>query len=301
MSLGFFSLPLWAEVQSTEIHMTAWQAVILGVVEGLTEYLPVSSTGHLILAEHALGLTKDPSTKAAADSYTIVIQLGAIFAVLGVYFSYFISMLKGVFGKDSEGLKLLRNLIISFIPAAIVGILFVGAIKHYLFGLWPTMIAWFIGGIALIIWGDRSKDRPGARSLEMKDLTVKTAFIIGLLQTIAVWPGTSRSLVTILGGRLVGLRLRDAVIYSFLLGMLTLSASTFYDLLNDGAHMIDVFGTQNILIGIFTAWISAWLAVKGMVTYLKKHGLKLFGGYRVALAIITAFLMYMGFLDNAWT
>jgi undecaprenyl-diphosphatase len=278
--------------------MTAWQAVILGVVEGLTEYLPVSSTGHLILTEHALGLTKDASTKAAADSYTIVIQLGAIFAVLGVYFAYFLLMLKGVFGKSSEGLKLLCNIIISFVPAAIVGLLFVGAIKQHLFGLWPTTIAWFIGGIALILWGDRSKDGPGGPGLEMKDLTTKKALIIGLLQTVAVWPGTSRSLVTILGGRLVGLRLRDSVIYSFLLGMLTLSASTFYDLLKDGAHMIDVFGVQNLLIGIGTAWLSAWLAVKGMVTYLKKHGLKLFGGYRVALAIVTALLIYTGVLSH---
>jgi undecaprenyl-diphosphatase len=265
------------------------------VVEGLTEFLPVSSTGHLILTERALGLSDSPETKQAADGYTIVIQIGAILAVAGVYHAQLKLMILGLLGRSREGLRLTTNLLLAFLPAAVVGLTLVDHIKHYLFGLWPVTFAWALGGVALVIWGDKSKDGDGP-GLEIKDLTPKKALMIGLLQTVAVWPGTSRSLVTILGGRLVGLRLRDAVIFSFLLGMVTLGASTGYDVLKEGAGMIKWFGLSNILIGIAAAGVSAWVAVKGMVGYLKRHGLKAFGGYRIALAGVTMVLILTGVL-----
>jgi undecaprenyl-diphosphatase len=294
------ALPLSAqtgeESQPPERIMQPWQAVVLGVVEGLTEYLPVSSTGHLILAERALGLSDSEETKRAADGYTMVIQIGAILAVAGVYHNHLWIMILGVLGRHREGRRLTVNLLIAFTPAAVVGLTLVDHIKHYLFGLWPVTAAWALGGVALIVWGDKSKDGSGEPGLEMKDLTPKKALLIGLLQTVAVWPGTSRSLVTILGGRLVGLRLRDAVMFSFLLGMVTLGASTAHDVLKEGAGMVKWFGLGNILLGIAAAALSAWVAVKGMVGYLKRHGLKAFGGYRIAMALLTATLILAGVL-----
>jgi undecaprenyl-diphosphatase len=292
-------MPVFADApaEDTGLHMTAWQAVVLGVVEGLTEFLPVSSTGHLILTEHALGIATSPDLKRAADSYTIVIQIGAILAVMGVYHAYLKQMLLGLVGRSADGRRLIRNLLVAFLPAAVIGLTLVSSIKEHLFGLWPVTLAWLIGGVALMIWGERTKDGPEARGHHLEDLTLRQSLIIGLLQVLAVWPGTSRSLVTILGGRVVGLTLRDSVIFSFLLGMLTLSASTAYDLLREGAHMIEMFGMGNLLIGMGAAWLSAWVAVKGMVGYLKKHGLGAFGLYRVGLALITATLILTGVLS----
>ena len=279
-----------------DFSMEPWKAVVLGIVEGLTEYLPVSSTGHLILTSEALGLAGHPETQRAVNAYTIVIQIGAILAVVTVYHHQLWMMARGLVGKCPEGRRLLINVLLAFLPAAVVGLLFVDHIKHYLFGLWPVTAAWLLGGIALIVWGDRSKDAPGGRELVMNDLTPSKALTIGLLQTVAVWPGTSRSLVTILGGRLVGLTLRESVIFSFLLGMVTLGASTAYDLLRNGEEMLATFGMTNLIAGLVAAWLSAWIAVKGMVGYLKKHGLKLFGGYRVGLAVFTAVLILTGVL-----
>jgi undecaprenyl-diphosphatase len=287
-----FTLPVHAE------GMRPWHAVVLGVVEGLTEYLPVSSTGHLILAERILGLGVDESTKSVTDSYTIVIQLGAILAVAAVYGRYLLDMLLGLFGKNARGLRLLINLCIAFLPAAVVGLLAMDLIKSLLFGLWPVTIAWLVGGAALVIWGDRSRDGENDAGLSMDDLTPRKALLIGLLQTIAVWPGTSRSLVTILGGRLAGLTLRDSVIFSFLLGMVTLTASTGLDLLQSGGEMVSAFGLGNLLLGMVTAGLFAWLAVKGMVAYLKRHGLKAFGYYRILLALGTGLLLLTGHLST---
>lgn len=290
--LFFLATPLFAEHR-----LTVPEAVILGVVEGFTEYLPVSSTGHLILTRQALGLGETEEARAAINSYLVVIQVGAILAVVSVYGAYLWKMFLGLFNKHAEGRHLLGVVIVAFLPAAFAGLLLESWIDAYLFGLWPTSFAWLAGGIALVRWGHRSKDGPESVALEMKDLTVKKALVIGALQVVAMWPGTSRSLVTILGGRLVGLTLKDSVIFSFLLGMLTLTAATVYKLMGSGGDMVQVLGLQNVLLGILVAWFSAWVAVRSMVAYLKKHGLELFGYYRIALAAVTVLLIFAGILD----
>jgi undecaprenyl-diphosphatase len=157
-------------------------------------------------------------------------------------------------------------------------------------------IAWFVGGIAILAisrWREEHKDLPGE---EMMDMQWYSALLIGLIQCAAVWPGTSRSLVTIVGGVLIGLNLRSAVIFSFLLGAVTLSASTAYDALTHGQLMVDSYGMPAILTGFLTAFLSAMVAVKWMVNYLKRHGLALFGYYRVILAFVVAMLMASGVL-----
>ncbi|MCC5846241.1 MAG: undecaprenyl-diphosphate phosphatase [Verrucomicrobia bacterium] len=285
----FSLLPLAADTT-----LSSRDAIVLGIVEGLTEYVPVSSTGHLILTSQALGLGEEPEVRSAINTYLVVIQVGAIMAVVTVYGKYLWMMFLGLFGKSHAGRHLLGAVIIAFIPAAVVGLLLERWIDKYLFGLWPVVFAWLVGGIALIIWGRKPDPRVEMEGLLMKDIDTRKALIIGGLQVIAMWPGTSRSLVTILGGRLAGLSMKESVTFSFLLGMLTLTAATFYKLLGQGQDMIEVLGVQNLVLGTFVAWIAAWVAVKSMVAYLKKHGLGLFGFYRVALAVVTTILLLQG-------
>lgn len=281
--------------------MSAGQAVVLGIVEGLTEYLPVSSTGHLLLAERIMGIGDNPALSAseqkldkeATDAYTICIQAGAIIAVLGLYFRRVLQMLQGLLGRNPLGLRLFINVTVGFLPAAFLGLLFNNIIKAYLFGPWPVVVAWLVGGLAILVVSFRRRKTnhkpPSAGVLD--NLHWKMALIIGFAQCIAMWPGVSRSLVTIVGGILVGLSLPAAVEYSFLLGVVTLGAATAYDGLKHGQVMLQTFDPLSLAIGLFFAFISAVLSVKWMVTYLNRHGLAIFGYYRVVLALTTAVLL----------
>ena len=286
--------------------LTLGQATVLGVVEGLTEYLPVSSTGHLLLTERILGIGNAPDatpeqnqrTKEASDAYTICIQAGAIIAVLGLYFRRVKQMLRGLVGQDAEGRQLLFNIIAGFLPAAVIGLLFNKLIKSYLFGSWPVILAWFVGGLAILAgsWHNKNQNRSGSGGLTLAELTWQMALIIGFAQCIAMWPGVSRSLVTIVGGILVGLSLSAAVEFSFLLGLVTLSAATAYDALKHGQIMLQTFDPIALGVGVFFAFVAAVLSVKWMVGYLQRHGLVLFGYYRVILALAVGALLITGSL-----
>ena len=278
--------------------MSLPQAVLLGVVEGLTEYLPVSSTGHLILTQRAMGIGQTKADNRAADAYSIAIQAGAILAVLTLYFPYMRRMGAGLLGRDPEGFRLARNIGVAFLPAAVIGLLFHELIKQYLFGLWPIVFAWFVGGAAIlaVTWAGRGRpERPG---FALEGLTWKAALVIGLLQCVAMWPGTSRSLVTIVGGLLVGMNLTSAVVFSFLLGVVTLTAATVYDVYKHGGLMLEVFGFVNLATGFVVATLAAVVSVKWFLAYLKRHGLALFGYYRIALAVVVAVLMLTGLLTD---
>lgn len=288
--------PATGAVTKARPAMTTAQAMILGVVEGLTEYLPVSSTGHLLLTERILGIgyadaasaEEKQRTKEAADAYTICIQAGAIIAVLGLYFRRVKQMLLGLAGKDPLGYRLLMNVAAGFIPAAVIGLLFNKAIKAYLFGPWPVVAAWFVGGVAILLvsWRNRGKSPQTRGGLPLEAMTWRMALWIGFAQCIAMWPGVSRSLVTIVGGLLVGLSMSAAVEYSFLLGVVTLGAATAYDALKQGQIMLQTFDVVPIVVGLLFAFIAAVLSVKWMVSYLNRHGLAVFGYYRVALALV---------------
>lgn len=282
--------------------LTLGQAMVLGVVEGLTEYLPVSSTGHLLLTERIIGLGDSPSrlaekgerTKEATDAYTLCIQFGAIIAVLGLYFRRVKQMLRGLAGKDLEGRQLLVNVGAGFLPAALVGLLFNKVIKSHLFGIWPVVLAWFLGGVAILAvsWWPQQKGRPERNGRSLGELSWRMALIIGFAQCIAMWPGVSRSLVTIVGGVLVGLSLPAAVEFSFLLGLITLGAATGYDTLKHGQAMLQTFSASALAVGIVFAFVSAVLSMKWMMGYLNSHSLAIFGYYRIVLALVTgAFLL----------
>ena len=271
--------------------MDYFQALVLGLVEGLTEYLPVSSTGHLLLAQRLMGI----GSSTASDAFAISIQGGAILAVLGLYRARVAQMMMGLLGRDETGRHLLINLVAAFIPAAVLGLLLEKPIKKYLFGgdewgLWPVVAAWFVGGLAILAvsFARRRRGATPSTGLDLDQLTIRMALIVGFVQCIAMWPGVSRSLITIVSGVLVGLSLPAAVELSFLLGVITLTAATLYDALKHGPEMLATYGAAPLLIGFLSAWISAVLAVKWMVGYLKSHGMEIFGWYRVALAIAVA-------------
>ncbi len=288
-------------------EMTAGQAVVLGIVEGVTEYLPVSSTGHLLLAQRVMGigeggsLTQDErqKEKEAADAYAICIQAGAIIAVLGIYFRRVRQMFAGLFGRDPVGLRLLIGMAAGFLPAAVIGLAFNKHIKEYLFGPWPVVAAWLVGGIAILAVSFRTRtdrEQSSIAGIALDNLTLKMALIIGVAQCIAMWPGVSRSLITIVGGLLVGLSMPAAVEFSFLLGVVTLGAATAYDALKHGEVMLQTFPPSSLVIGLVFAFISAVVSVKWMVAYLNNHSLAIFGYYRVGVAVLTAALLATGMI-----
>jgi len=282
--------------------MTWWQAIILGIVEGLTEYLPVSSTGHLLVVQELLGLTTgSESAKQAADAYAICIQAGAIVAVLGLYAGRIKQMTLGLIGRDPAGQRLVMNIFAAFVPAAFIGLTLNDPIKKYLFGPWPIVIAWLFGGAVILLadrWHAHRGDITPREGMDLMDLTWKLALVVGFAQCLAMWPGVSRSLITIVAGVLVGMSLVSAVEFSFLLGVVTLGAATCYDLLKHGRVMLENYGPLEMLLGSLAAFISAVIAVKWMVSYLKRHGMAVFGYYRIAAAVVVAVMLITGVLGG---
>ncbi len=291
--------------------MTPIDAMILGLVEGITEFLPVSSTGHLIIASSMLGLTKDPASKQAVDAFNIVIQGGAILAVLGLYFPRVVTMLRGLLGKDRAGLRLLVNLIVAFLPAAAIGTLLDDLIEKHLFKPVPVLAALALGGVWMIWLGKKGIQASRHQAIEVRSeeavLTIDTmtwrhALAIGLFQCVAMWPGTSRSMMTIAGGTMLGLKPKEAAEFSFLLGLPTLGAACLYKLAKNLEHARDTgtpnlfeqLGAVNVAIGVLVAAVSAALAVRWLVAFLTKHGLGAFGWYRIGLAAALGGLMAAG-------
>ncbi len=291
---------------SADKALSIEQAIVLGIVEGLTEYLPVSSTGHLLLAERIMSIGEAQATstekrkqlREATNAYIICIQIGAIIAVLWLYSRRIKQLLLGLTGQDADGRQLLINIFAGFIPAAVIGLLFNKTIKTYLFGIWPVVIAWFLGGVAILVVSryNRRKGKPRQCGQPLVELSWKKSLFIGFAQCLAMWPGVSRSLVTIVSGILVGLSLPAAVEFSFLLGLITLSAATGYDILNHGQIMLQTFDVLSLAIGVVFAFGSAVLSVKWMVAYLNRHDLSIFGYYRIALSLVTGTLLMNGLL-----
>ena len=260
------------------------EAVLLGLVEGITEFLPISSTGHLLIVGQLIGLG-DGNNSTAIDTYSIAIQFGAILAIVWLYRMRLLSMIRGVVGADVVGRRTVINLAVAFLPAAIIGFGAGDAIKNALFGPVPIVFAWAVGGLVLIRW------RPPAGSITVDLLTPRMAFVIGIAQVLAMWPGVSRSLVTLIAALALGMTMSAALEFSFLLGLITLSAATFLDMAKHGGEVIDTFGLLSPTVGLVVAFVTALIAVKWLVTYLEKHSLAIFGWYRIAIAIICGVLL----------
>lgn len=273
--------------------MTILQSLILGLVEGLTEYLPVSSTGHLIITQYLLGLKESD----ALNAYSVCIQSGAILAVLNLYFARVRQMWNGVWHpkQNTTGFRLTLNLLLGFLPAMVIGFFLAGPIKSYLFNAETVVVTWALGGVAILLFVRHNAKRNGHNTgIELEEMSWKQALSVGFMQCIAMCPGTSRSLMTMLGGLVAGLSMAAAVEFSFLLGLITLSAATVYDFLKFGDSMVREIGWSSMLAGTFMSWLSAIIAVKWMVGYLKKHGLALFGWYRIGAAVVMLLLILNG-------
>ncbi|BCS32501.1 undecaprenyl-diphosphatase 2 [Luteitalea sp. TBR-22] len=266
--------------------MHAWQALVLGLVEGLTEYLPVSSTGHLLVTQRLLGI----EASEAANAFAVFIQGGAILAVLVLYWRRIVSMLLGVIGRDPAGLRLALAVAVAFLPFAIAGFLFDDLIEGYLFGALPVAVAWAVGGLVILYVSPRLA--PGGAALD--HVPLRAALVIGLCQCAALWPGVSRSFATILGAIAAGLSLAAAVEFSFLLGLLTLGVATAYKLLDGGEAMVQAYGVSAMALGFLAAWVSAMLSVVWMVNWLQRRPLAVFGWWRIAAAAVVVALVATG-------
>lgn len=287
--------------------MDILDAILLGLVEGITEYLPVSSTGHLILTASLLGLDGTPEQKAATDTFNIVIQGGAILAVLGLYRARVTQMVRGLLGKDPAGLRLALQILLAFLPAAVLGVLFAGAIQRLFFNPATVLAALTLGGVWMILldsWRSKRIPPEGEPAHDtLVAMTFKQALGIGLFQCVAMIPGTSRSMMTIAGGTLLGLRPKEAAEFSFLLGLPTLGGACVYKL---ASNLMDARADENVrpfyeelgivpvLVGVAVATVSAVFAVKWLVGFLTTHGLAPFGWYRIALAAVMGGLLLAG-------
>ncbi len=255
--------------------MTLFQTIIIAIIEGLTEFLPISSTGHMILASTAMGIHDDEFVK----TFEVFIQLGAILAIALMYIKRFF-----------RGLKIYFKLLAAFIPTAIVGLLAYDIIKGYLFNPVVVSVSLILGGVILILIDKKVVSRESQLS-EVEDISYKNAFFIGLFQCLSMVPGTSRAAATIIGGVFNGLDKKQATEFSFLLAVPTMMAAGGYDLIKSDL----AFTREQIIllaIGSGIAFISAWIAVKLFIRYVSNHGFTAFGWYRIVLGILFLALMW---------
>lgn len=256
-------------------------AVIMGVVEGLTEFLPVSSTGHLIITGHILGFTGP-----RAETFEVIIQLGAILAVVAIYWPTFLGLVRPREKRRFSGIYGLWLLFLTSLPASILGLCTHSLIKELLFN--PVSVAWALGiGALAILAVERWKPSPRTASLD--ELDCKTALGIGFFQCLALWPGFSRSAATIMGGMLLGTRRKLAAEYSFIAAVPIMIAATGFDLLGSWSKMSQT-DFITLTIGFLVSFAAAWLAVKGFIALLGRTTLRPFAWYRLALApLVLAF------------
>ncbi|MSR28252.1 MAG: undecaprenyl-diphosphate phosphatase [Phycisphaerales bacterium] len=291
--------------------MTPLDAIVLGIVEGITEYLPVSSTGHLILVSRLLGLATTEEARKSVDTFNIVVQGSAVLAVAGLYRREVRGMVRSIVASarlvrvgvnHREHLVLVRNLAVSFLPAAALGLMIDDWIDARFFKAGPVLAALALGGIlmlALAPWVRQRSRVASETGVDGSTISVPQALLIGLLQCLALFPGTSRSMVTIIGSLLVGLPPREAARYSFLLALPTLGAACAYKsigLIKTGGMIESLGGWTPVVLGLLAAFVSAVLSIKWLVGFLGRGGFALFGWWRLALAGAVALGLWQGWV-----
>ena len=271
----------------SEPGMGYGDALVYGLVEGITEFLPISSTGHLVLTKEFLSSPLDDGAEEAINSYLIVIQGGAILAVILLYRRRVWSVVLGFAGLNPQGRRLGANLLFAFLPAALMGPFLDELIEAFLFGLLPIAFALFAGAV-LMYWVEARKKAESSgisdAGKSLNDLNLRSSLLIGVMQCVAMWPGTSRSMMTIVGGYLVGLSRRKAAEFSFLLGMITLTAAAGYKCLTKWQVMKENLEFGPVAFGCLVAGASAALSVVWLVGYLARRGLGIFVWYRIILS-----------------
>ena len=265
------------------------QAFILGVVEGLTEFLPISSTGHLILAGDLLGFNDD-----RGKLFEIVIQFGAILAIVWEYRQRIVGILCGML-NDAGAQKFIINIAIAFLPLAVLGLLFGKAIKTHLFQPVPVALAFIIGGL-VILWAEKREHLIRINNIE--ELSALDALKLGLAQAVALIPGTSRSGATIIGGLLFGLSRKAATEFSFFLAIPTLGAATFYQLYKE-RELLSMDDLGMWVVGLVSSFISAFLCVRWLLRFISNHDFTPFAWYRIAFGFVVLGTWYWGIVN--WT
>ncbi len=269
-------------------HPSALVALVLGIVEGLTEFLPVSSTGHLIVAGSLLGYTGE-----RAKVFEIVIQAGAILAVCWEYRARLVGAVIGL-GRDPVAQRFVGNLVVAFLPAAVLGLLFAKSIKRYLFAPVPVALAFVVGAL-IILWVERrQRASPSTVRIDSVDAMRWTdALKIGFAQAFALVPGTSRSGATIIGGMLFGLSRPAATEFSFFLAIPTLFAACIYDFVRNRA-LFSADDLQGLAIGFVAAFVSAFLCVRWLIRYVSRHDFVPFAWYRIAFGLLILVTAWSG-------
>ena len=266
------------------------KAFILGLVEGFTEFLPVSSTGHLILAGEILNFNDE-----RGKLFEIVIQSAAILAVVWEYRAKLMAVLSGFFRRDPAALRFVLNLFIAFLPLAILGLLFGKVIKANLFNAVTVATTFILGGI-IILWAERREHRIRVETVE--DMTPLDALKVGVAQAFALIPGTSRSGATIIGGLLFGLSRKTATEFTFFLAIPTIIGASLYQLYKERSHLsVDDLGMWAV--GFVAAFISAFLCVRWLLRYIATHDFSAFAWYRIAFGIVVLVTWQMGWVNWA--
>jgi undecaprenyl-diphosphatase len=266
------------------------KAAAMGLVEGLTEFLPISSTGHLILAGALLGFDDDK-----AKVFDIAIQTGAIFAVILVYWEKIRSTAKA-FRYQVQAQRFVLNVFIGFLPAVVLGLLFGKLIKEHLFTPWVVATTFIVGGF-IILWAER-RPPSSVRIRTVEDMRGRDALMVGLVQCLAMIPGTSRSGATIIGGMLLGLSRKAATDFSFFLAIPTLIGAGVYSLYKERA-LLSVEDIPMFATGLVVSFISAWICVRWLLKYIATHSFEIFAWYRIAFGIVVLATAWTGLVDWA--
>jgi len=261
------------------------RATALGLVEGLTEYIPVSSTGHLLLIEHFFGFADEDFGK----TFAILIQLGAILALLSIYFGRLWQLALGMF-TDRKDLRFVIGVLVAFLPAAVIGALAGGFIKSTLFNPWIVSISLIIGGFVLL-WVEGREHVE--RYHDAQDLPLLTYLLIGICQCFAMVPGVSRSGATIVSAMLLGVDRRAAAEFSFWLAMPTMAGAFAYDLYKSGAHMS---GSNVVIVavGFVASFVFGWIVVKTFIGYVARHGFGVFAWWRILVGTAALVALLLG-------
>ncbi len=266
--------------------MTYFHSIILGIVEALTEFLPVSSTGHLILASHFLGLENSDFNKA----FEVVIQGGTVLAVIFYYRKSLIEKLQKFFKGNQNSKQFFINVLVAFLPSAFVGLLFHKKIKEFLFGPLPVVGALIVGGLAIILFEKYLKNKKSSKNLE--SMSFSDALCVGLYQCLSLWPGTSRAMTTLLGARLRGLNTEASAEFSFMLAIPTLLAATLWDLRKMGPELFsDSEKMKLIALGSLVSFVFALLVIHWFLGFVKRNSLEIFGWYRILVGIVLAYFL----------
>jgi len=303
-SLPAFAAGVTRSPEEVRADFTYGRALVTGTVEGVTEYLPVSSTGHMIISDRLLGVPNDPhitvtgltdrkgraiSLERVADDYIVIIQIGAILAVFVAFFGRIRNLLAGLCRGERRSLDLASAIIVAFIPAAVLGFLFKDIIAAYLFSVEVVAAALLVGGLVILVAERVLPKSVNSGADEVAAIGWRAALTVGLCQCFALIPGTSRSLATILGGRVAGLSHAAATEFSFLVGLLTLTAASIYKMWALGPALTQVYPAGPASVGLLVAAVTAFVSVKWLVGYVSRNGLGVFAWYRIALggAILT--------------